>query len=169
MGRFGIGADDLEDIHQDLHCQVWKKLAGEFTPDHPQYRAAVRRTVDSRIKDLIEHRLAGKRRAELDNLHLEALVEAEDEDIEFADAHDLELLMEIYGGAAPAWHRHRHGKIDVQEALAALPGDLRELVETIDALDGNLAAVEREIGVTRKKLRCDLAKLRRLMKETLEM
>jgi len=169
-GRFGIGADDLEDIHQDLHQQVWNKLAGEFSPGHPQYKAAVRRTVDSKIKDLIEHRNAEKRRTNRDNLHLEAPVESDEgEELTFADSNDLERCMEVYGDAAPSWHGHRHGKIDIQEALAALPGDLRRLADAIEALDGNLSAVERELGLTRKKLRCDLDKLRRLMRESLEM
>ena len=169
-GRFGIGADDLDDIHQDLHRQVWRKLAGQFAPDHPQYKAAVRRTVDSRIKDLIEHRNAEKRRTDRDTLHLDAPVEMiGEEEITYAEAKDLEHGMEVYGGAVPAWHRHRHEKIDVDAALSSLPGDLRRLADAIEALDGNLSAVERDLGITRKKLRCDLEKLRRLMKESLDL
>lgn len=169
-GRYGISADDLEDIHQDLHQQVWTKLAGKFSPDHPQYRAAVRRTVDSKIKDLIERRNAEKRRTNRDNLHLEALVESEDGDeLTFADSNDLERCMEIYGDAQPPWHTHRHSKIDVEAALASLPTHLRRLADAIEFLNGNFSAVQRELGVTRKKLRCDLDKLRRLMREWLEM
>lgn len=169
-GRFGIGTDDLDDIHQDLHRQVWKKLSGDFSPDHPQYRAAVRRTIDARIKDLIEHRTAEKRRTDLDNLHLDAPVTTkEGEELPFAEANDLEHYMEVYGTAAPAWHVRRQDKIDVAAALTSLPHDLRRLADAIEALNGNLSAVERELGITRKKLRCDLEKLRCLLKASLEM
>jgi len=168
-GRYGIGADDLEDLQQDLHTQVWKKLTGQFAPDHPDYRAAVRRTVDSRIKDVIEHRNATKRKTERDAIRLDRPVETSDgEEHSFADLHDIELLCEHFGDSAPAWHRRRHKKIDFESALDRLPIDLRRLVDAIDALDGNLSAVERGLGITRKKLRWELTKLRQLLREMLD-
>lgn len=167
--RFGIGADDLEDIHQDLHQQVWKKLSGVFAPGHPKYKAAVRRTVDSKIKDLIEYRTAGKRFAKKDNLHLNAVADSTvGEIITFMDANDLQSVVEDYMDAVPSWHRRRHSKIDIEAALLALPSDLRRLAEAIEDLDGNLSAVERELRITRKKLRCDLEKLRILMRKLLD-
>ncbi len=170
QGRFGIGADDLEDIHQDLHSQVWRKLAGTFAPGHPQYKAAVRRTVDGKIKDLIKSRTAKKRRGDIGRLSLDAPPpEDEESAIPLGDTQDLEALLEAYGDYEPVWHRRRHDKIDVQAALARLPEDLRRLADTIDVLKGNYSAAEEELGLTRKKFRGELDRLRALMKEFLEM
>ncbi len=169
-GRFGIGADDLDDIHQDLHQQVWRKMAGTFSQSDPDYKAAVRRTVDSKIKDIIDHRSAGKRAAEA--VSIDAPLDdggPEEESATFGDSIDLELLAEDLSGRAAAWHRRREAKIDVEEAVARLPDDLRRLADTLAALGGNHSAAERELGVTRKKFRCDIEKLRRLMADFLEM
>ena len=164
--RYGIGEDDLDDLRQDLHRQVWKKITGRFSPDHPQFKAAVRRTVDARIKDVIKYRNAERRKGERYALRLDAPVETPDGDeAAYADLHDTELCCEWFGDAAPAWHRHRHEKMDLQSALERLPADLRRVVEAIDTLNGNLAAVERALGITRKKLRYHLEKLRWLLRE----
>lgn len=168
-GRFGIGTDDLDDIHQDLHQQVWRKVAGAFSPGDPDYKAAVRRTVDSKIKDMIDHRTAGKRSAE--TVSMDDPIEGEESEAHsnFGDSLDLEQKLEDLAGRAAAWHRRRQAKIDVEEAMARLPDDLRRLADTLAALGGNHSAAERELGVTRKKFRCDVEKLRRLMAEFLEM
>ncbi len=169
-GRFGIGDHDLDDIHQDLHQQVWEKLDGVFAPGDPGYRAAVRRTVDSKIKDMIDHCTAEKRKAEFGVVELDAPLETESQDGEtFGDSLDLERRRVTDGSGASSWHRRREAKIDVPAALARLPQDLRRLADTIDELGGNYSAAERELGLTRKKFRCDLERLRALMKEFLEM
>jgi len=160
----------LEDIMQDLHVQVWEKLSGKFTHAHPLYKAAVRRTVDSKIKDVLEHKNAEKRRTNLNNLHLESPV-ADDEgkEIPYSEAIDLEECMEVHGTAAPAWHRRRHQKLDVEQALARLPKQLRRVADALEEFGSNYSEVERQLGVSRKKLRCDMQKLRRLMKEFLDL
>ena len=171
-GRYGIGIDDLEDLEQDLHAQVWKKITGEIGPDHPNYRAAVRRTVDSRIKDIIEYRTAVRRKGGIDSISLYQPVKkkktTESEEFPLFEILDLELFCEIFGDSAPAWHRHRHRKFDVESALNQLPSELRRLADTIDTLNGNMSAVARELRVTRKKLRCDLGKLQQRLRELLE-
>ena len=171
-GRYGIGGDDLEDLEQDLHSQVWKKITGEIEPGHPNYRAAVRRTVDSRIKDIIEYRTAARRKGGIDSISFFQPVKkkktTESEEFPFFEIHDLELFCEVFGDSAPAWHRHRHRKFDVESALDQLPRDLRRLADTIDTFNGNMSAVARELRVTRKKLRCDLGKLQQRLRELLE-
>ncbi|MCH7228592.1 helix-turn-helix domain-containing protein [Haloferula sp. A504] len=159
LGRFGITPDDVPDLQQDLQVQVWKKLAGEIDPDAPHYRAAVRRTVDCRIKDILDHINAEKRRTDREALRLEAPVE-DDEASCFGDLQDLEEARERYGGGQPAWHHRRHRRIDVIEALARLPGELRHLADTFEEFGGNLSAAARALGMSRKKARCDLEKLR---------
>ena len=159
LGRHGITIEDKEDIEQDLHFQVWKKVAGSFAPADKNYRAAIRRIVDSRIKDMIEHRDAERRKPERDAVRLNDPVSDEDtsgED-ELADMLDLRGVME--------WHRRRHRKIDLQTALSELPGELRMLASAIDELRGNLTAVATELGLSRKKARHGLGKLRQLLGE----
>jgi DNA-directed RNA polymerase specialized sigma24 family protein len=168
-GRFGIGADDLDDITQELHHQVWKKMTGAFAPHHPDYKAAVRRTVDAKIKDLIECREAIKRRTNQNNLHLEGVVVGDDEEITFGEATDLEHCREFFGDAAPAWHKRRHAPIDMAEALDRLPDDLRRLADAIEKFGDNYSEVQRQLGITRKRMRCDLKKLRKLMRELLDL
>ena len=169
-GRYGIELEDIKDIQQDLHTQVWRKLSGRFTPDHPRYRAAVRQIVDSRIKDEIERRKAKKRWNEAGIVSLDQPVESPEHDEDsLADLKDIERLCEQYGSVSPAWHRRRENKMDLESAMERLPSDLRLLAETIDALNGNMASVERELGITRKKLRWQLGKLQELLCELLEI
>ena len=171
-GRYGIGIDDLEDLEQDLHAQVWKKITGEIGPHHPNYRASVRKTIDSRIKDIIEYRTAERRKDGIKSISIDQPVKkkktAESEELPLFEILDLELFCEFFGDSVPAWYRHRHRKFDVESALNQLPSELRRLADTIDTLNGNMSAVARELRVTRKKLRCDLGKLQQRLRELLE-
>ena len=163
VGRYGIRPHDTDDIEQELHTQIWKRLNGLIGPDHPQYKAAVRKTVDRRIKDLIEHRNAQKRQTERDALMIDEDVVAPDtEELEpVINTLDLELCQEVFGGAAPVWHRRRHVKMDLEAALAALPAELRRLSDAIDQLNGNLSAVGRELGLSRNQVHADLEELKK--------
>jgi DNA-directed RNA polymerase specialized sigma24 family protein len=156
-GRFALEETELNDIEQDLHLHVWSGIG--HLVGVPFY-AAVRRIVDSRIKDIIKERKRAcrdytKRAFSLD----EPSASEEEPDLEIGQLVDLAQHLERTAGKSTAWQARRHFSADVSDAIESLPKDLRLLCSALDALDGNLVAAARELNLSRKKARVGLEKL----------
>ena len=77
-------------------------------------------------------------------------------------AHTIDLERELRSGfgLSKSWHERRAEAADVADDLASLPDNLRDLADALDACDGNLSDAARMLGLTRKKARLLLERLR---------
>ena len=163
IGRYGLTATDVHDIEQDLHLKVWTAPPGLSTT---VFEAAINRIVNHEIIDLIRKRERECRDWRCVAFSIEDHVlghdQNEDDDLEsYADLLDEDLLIGF--GYSPSWQSRRWEHADVEEGMACLPDDLRDLAETLEACDGNLSEAARMLGVSRKKARIMLVRLREAM------
>lgn len=162
IGRHGLTASDVDDIEQDLHVKVWTvlpKLSTTF------FEAAINQIVRSEILDMIKNRKRECRNWRCIAFSIEDPVlgsDGDEDDLQgYSDILDEDLLVGL--GYPASWHSSRWGQTDVEEGMARLPGDLRDLAETLDACGGNLSEAARMLGVSRKKARIMLARLQQAM------
>jgi RNA polymerase sigma factor (sigma-70 family) len=161
IGRYGLTQTDVHDIEQDLHLKVWRSLA---ELDEEQFEASVNRIVRNEAIDMIRKRKRECRDYRRVAFSIEATCydSNSDEDPEgHADVLDEDLLVCL--GYSPSWQSRRWEQMDVEECLASLPDQLRDLADCLDACGGNLSEAARMMGVSRKKARILLARLQDAM------
>jgi DNA-directed RNA polymerase specialized sigma24 family protein len=163
IGRHGLTASDVDDIEQDLHLKVWSALPGLSTT---VFAAAINQIVNHEIIDMLRKRERERRDWRRISFSIEDPVlgsDGEDEDDlqGYSDILDEDLLVGF--GYSPSWQSHRWGQTDVEEGMARLPDELRDLADTLDACGGNLSEAARMLGVSRKKARIMLARLKEAM------
>jgi RNA polymerase sigma factor (sigma-70 family) len=157
VGRYGYTFSDIEDIEHELFRKVWTALPGLSTS---VFEAAINQIVNHEIIDMIRKRERDCRDWRQVAFSIDA--QNEDDDLEsYADILDEDLLIGF--GYSPSWQSRRWEQADVAEGMARLPGDLRDLAETLDACGGNLSEAARMMGVSRKKARILLKRLREAM------
>ena len=161
VGRYGYTFSDIEDIEHDLFRKVWVALPGLSTT---VFEAAINQIVNHEIIDMIRKRERDCRdwRSVAFSMDDHVLGSGnEDEHESYADILDEDLLIDF--GYSHSWQSRRWEQADVAEGMARLPGDLRDLAETLDACGGNLSEAARMLGVSRKKARIMLTRLQQAM------
>jgi DNA-directed RNA polymerase specialized sigma24 family protein len=163
VGRYGFTFSDIEDIEHDLFRKVWVSLPGLSTT---VFAAAINQIVRNEIIDMIRKRERECRcwrsvAFSMDDNVLGSDIEDENDLQDYSEILDEDLLVGL--GYSPSWQSRRWEQADFEERMARLPDDLRDLAETLDACDGNLSAAARMLGVSRKKARVRLARLKEAM------
>ena len=142
-GNYGFNKDDEEDLRQELSMHIVKAM-----PKHDPRRASAatfaERIVNSKITSIIEGATAQKR-----GRHKERPIESVPEDA-FLKTDDIGDQPDI--------------SIDLRAAVAALPPELRQIAVLFMEL-GNEAAVIRQIGLSRQKVRGLCQRIRRCLRE----
>lgn len=157
IGRYGITAADVHDIEQDLHLKVWFSLPGLCTT---VFAAAINQIVRNEIIDIIRKRERECRDWRQVAFSMNDIApDAEDQDEGFAEVMDLAKAFDAGFGRPASWHERREMAMDLDDALSALPRELRDLAETLDACGGNLSEAARDLGISRKMARIRLARL----------
>jgi RNA polymerase sigma factor (sigma-70 family) len=161
IGRYGLTAADVHDIEQDLHLKVWSSLPGLSTT---VFAAAINQIVNHEIIDMIRKRERDCRdwRQVAFSIN-DVMQDAEDQEEEFSDVMDLAKAFNAGFGRPASWHERREMAMDLDDALATLPRELRDMAERLDACGGNLSEAARDLGVSRKKARILLASLQQAM------
>jgi hypothetical protein len=156
-GRHGIMLADLADIEQDLHLRV---LSAQLDPRDLFFERNVRKIVHDAAVDLIRFREWKCRDWHLECLSLDQIATDQDGHQgsvgQFLDFEDSWLTS---FGLPQRWHGRRDREIDLADAFAGLPDELRSLADVLDACDGNLSEAARSLGLTRKKARLMLERL----------
>jgi RNA polymerase sigma factor (sigma-70 family) len=161
VGRYGFTYSDIEDIEHDLFRKVWVALPGLSTT---VFEAAINQIVRNEDIDMIRKRERECRDWRQVAFSLNDLVsDDEDQDEGFTEAMDLAKAFDVGFGRPPSWHERREMAMDLNEALASLPRELRDLAETLDACGGNRSEAARYLGISRKKARLLLARLQQAM------
>jgi RNA polymerase sigma factor (sigma-70 family) len=161
VGRYGYTISDIEEIEHDLFRKVWVSLPGLSAT---VFAAAINQIVNHEIIDMIRKRERECRDWRRVAFSLDdSLPDAEDEDEFVADVMDLTKSFDAGFSRPASWHERREMAADLDDALVALPRELRDLAETLDACGGNLSEAARDLGVSRKKARVLLARLQQAM------
>lgn len=143
IGKYGFRESDREDIEQDLTLALLTKLA-QFDANKGKFPTFVRLVVERCVVDLIRERKAMAR----DYRRTESLEELSEE------VGDGNLTEPSYDD------REQHDlAIDLAEALAALPEDLRKIVEYLR--DTPLTEAARRHGCSREVMRGMARQIRR--------
>lgn len=161
IGRYGITAADIQDIQQELHIKVDSLLA---ELQNVAFEAAICQIVKHAVIDHIRHRERQCRdwRRVAFSLNDNA-PDGDDQDEGFAEVMDLAKAFDAGFGRPASWHERREMAMDLDDTLSALPRELRDLAESLDACGGNLSEAARYLGISRKKARLLLARLQQAM------
>ena len=161
IGRYGITAADIQDIQQELHIKVDSLLA---ELQNVAFEAAICQIVKHAVIDHIRHRERQCRdwRRVAVSLNDNA-PDGDDQDEGFAEVMDLAKAFDAGFGRPASWHERREMAMDLDDTLSALPRELRDLAESLDACGGNLSEAARYLGISRKKARLLLARLQQAM------
>jgi len=158
IGRYGLTASDVPDIEQDLHLKVWSALK---EVDNAIFEAAVHRIVRNATIDYLRWRERECRDWRREKLSLDDFAADADEPEEtLGSVLDLAPALQAALGSPSPWADRRWEDADFKDAMERLPGELRDLADTLDACGGNLSEAARMLGVTRKKARVLLDRLR---------
>jgi DNA-directed RNA polymerase specialized sigma24 family protein len=157
-GRPEFRRCDPGDLYQDLALKVWRGRDA-FDPDVGCWYGFVAVVLDRHGRNLLRDRRAALARRPHTG-SLQATVTAEDGvPAELAQALGQEALAARHGGQTRDFTDDVARSLDVGEALALLPDDLRPVAAAL-AEAGSVAGAARALGVPRGTLRHRLAPLR---------
>ncbi len=161
IGRYGFTASDVPDIEQNLHVKVWYALKGL---DKAIFEAAVNQIVKHEIVDMIRAR--GRQCRDWQKVAFsmnDFALDSEDENECVSDLMDLAKAFDVGFGRPASWPERREMAIDLDDALASLSCELRDMAEKLGACGGNLSEAARDLGISRKMARLRLARLQQAM------
>jgi len=150
VGKAGYMRGDVEDIKQEMFLDLLKRMR-KFDPAKASLSTFADRVVSRKACDLLRHRQADMRDWRREAFSLDEEVESEE---------GVTLRHDVIGrdeaGCRKGGH-YRHGeevpsvKMDVAEALAGLPSELRRAAELLMRMSVSEAA--REMGIPRGTFR----------------
>jgi len=146
---------DEDDLVQELTLGLWKRIA-RFDPARASFHTYAARIVDSCAASIVRERRRLKRAAGLHALSLEStIVQPGRTSIRLADlVGDQDLNRRT--GTTP---EHKPSTLDVTWALEGLSTELRDLCRRL--MSGTPASVARDLGVSRRRVRSAIARIRR--------
>ncbi|HUT61010.1 MAG TPA: sigma factor [Phycisphaerae bacterium] len=154
IGRYGFTASDREDIEQELMLDLFRRLP-RFDPKRAKRKTFINRVVDHGVARLIERQQAEMRDYRRNGGSLSEEVKTPEGDrVERADLLDAEAYR-----PGCSVEDDRLLELDVEAVLAELPDELS--VVAIRLRTRSVAAVAREMGITRTALCEQIARLRR--------
>jgi RNA polymerase sigma factor (sigma-70 family) len=161
IGRYGFTASDVPDIEQELHLKVWRSLKGL---DEAILEAAVCQIVKHAMIDLLRRQERACRDWRQVAFSMNDFVpDSDDENECLSDLMDLAKAFDVAFGRPASWPERREMSMDLDDALANLPCELRDMAEKLDACSGNLSEAARDLGISRKMARIRLTRLQHAM------
>jgi len=148
-GKLGLCKTGIPDIEQDLHITVDSALS---KVRDIVFEKAVQQIVRNRATDIMRWHQRECRASRQEAFSMNSPCPDEPDD-DMEQVTDLESNRRTHYGLPPSWDEHRAETVDIAEALAALPDDLRKLADALDAANGNLIEAAGEYGLPRKKAR----------------
>ena len=150
IGKYGYTRDDYEDLQQEMTLDLLCRL-GKYDPEKAGLTTFVARVVDRRISTLIRHQKQEKRDYRQQVCSLDVPVENGT-----GEAFDMDEILsqddfdqQVGRHDFPQCERSDL-KIDLAQAMAELPEDLRQLAVRLQTK--TVAEIARELGVPRTRL-----------------
>ena len=150
IGKYGFTRDDYEDLQQEMTLDLLRRL-GKYDPEKAGLTTFVARVVDRRISTLIRHQKQEKRDYRCQACSLNAPVENGTGEAfnmdEILSQDDFDQQVGRHDG--PQSER-LDLRLDLSQAMAELPDDLRQLAVRLQTK--TVAEIARELGVPRSSL-----------------
>jgi RNA polymerase sigma-70 factor (ECF subfamily) len=150
VGKPGFAGQDAEDIEQDLIVDLLERLP-KYDPAKAANNTFVARLVERKISRTVRDR-ERKRRDPGDTVASlnDEVVEADGSTVEFAETLCAEDQDRRFSRESLTTAEQADLEVDVAEALAGLPDELRRVAEALMTL--NIAEAGRKLGIPRWKL-----------------
>jgi len=148
VGRAGLTASDVPDLVQNMTVDLLKRLS-KYDPAKASRHTFIARLVNHHVATILEARMAQARDCRRCSSLNEPVAMSEGKTVERGDTLNRESDRRMQGPV----HSHESRvdlARDMEEAIADLPPDLRELCERL--MDKAPAEVSREMGISRGAL-----------------
>lgn len=156
VGRAGLTESDRADVEQSLALEVVRRIR-RFDPERGRFEATVRRIVENAVADILAARKAACRDYRRRGPSLNEMVRDENgKRVERSETFDSEEHLRRTG-RRPASER-RDLKLDLDDAMADLPPDLRRLCERLR--NESPTEIARDMGIPRGTLYERMRKIR---------
>lgn len=150
---------EREDLQQELLLYVLKHI-GKFNPDKAKLTTFISRIVDSHAAMLVRDRRRAKRAPGFFARSIETLQEnVTEEPVSGAGVLADDDALRRLGLAAGDPQATRELRAAIARVIASLPSPLAEVCAGL--VDGNVASVARELGISRRQVGNAIAELRR--------
>lgn len=160
----GFSPSDREDIAQELRLKLLMHSAG-YDPQQGHRHAFVTALVERHAANLLRAKRAEKRdHRSVRSLSMQLADDAEEGPVELTDAISPRHLDARLGRASREEHELAELAMDVSEAIAGLPPELREVAQRLKT--DTLSQIARDLGVPRTTLSDRVRKLRRCFEQT---
>lgn len=159
VGRAGFTASDRADLEQDIAFQVLRRIR-KFDPERGRFEATVRRIVENAVADILAARKAACRDYRRRGPSLNEMVRDENgKRVERSETFDSEEHLRRTGRrSARKANERRDLKLDLDDAMADLPPELRRLCERLR--NESPTEIAREMGIPRGTLYEHMRKIR---------
>lgn len=163
VGHAGFSQHELQDLEQELVLDLLKRLPN-FNPQKAKLQTFIARIVEHRIATIIEEREASKRdwRSCSSSLN-DAITTEDDKSCERLEIYDMDEYLRQMGRLERPAGERLDLSIDLADALARLPEDLRILCERLQ--DESVSDISRNTGIPRGTLYDKINRIRRLFED----
>jgi RNA polymerase sigma-70 factor (ECF subfamily) len=157
VGRAGLTQSDRQDIEQELHLDVHRRLP-KLDEGRAKRTTFIRHVVENRVATLLAERTAASRDYRRCEASLDEPLEGDDEDGTLGDTVDQERYLRRDGVAEGDDDRRRDLRLDLSAALEGLPPDLRDLA--VQLKTASAPEVARRMGIPRRTFRDRISRIR---------
>lgn len=160
VGRAGFTATDRKDLEQEMRLRVWMRYP-QFDPSKAHWNAFVTAIVERHVATLLERARRMKRSGGIATVSLSDLVVDSDEvPVELETTLGEQHKEALTGRYADTAQNLSDLRLDVEQVVAGLPNDLRELCELLKQYTITEAA--EKLGIPRTSASYQLQRLRKV-------
>ena len=163
IGCKGFSKSDREDLEQELVYDLLCRLP-KFDSEKAQLNTFIVRVVENRIATIIEERQAGKRDWRLCTTSFnDRLDQGDNKTVELQEVYDMDEYLRQTGRFSRNKFEHVQLRIDLGNAIEALPPELRSLCNRLQT--ESVTEISRNTGIPRGTLYDRIKKLRVLFED----
>jgi RNA polymerase sigma-70 factor (ECF subfamily) len=150
-GRYGFSRDEVDDISQSLIVACIPRFA-HFSSSRGSRHHFIRSVVNHAVATLIETRRATRRGHTLCHISVDASSSHDSKDTgTVSNSISEDRYHDRMGGGAKPFERLVHLRLDVEDAIAALPAELERVCRLLMVFN-HVAQVAHVIGISRATL-----------------
>lgn len=150
IGKCGIRDIDLKDVEQELHTDLFRRIA-KFNSDKAKLTTFIQRVVEHKIANILRDRCSGKSIANRQCLSLDSTVQTDDStgrEITLGDCVSSDQFERFCRGKTRSRQEEWELAADVRQVVGTLPEDLQAACELL--LEGmSISETARHTGIKR--------------------
>lgn len=164
IGRAAITIDDLEDLRQDMLCDLCERMS-RYRPELGDIRTFITHVVQNKVATILKERRAEKRGGGIPNLSLDWESEDQEEDDDVADLkerYSVDDYLRLTRGPGRSVEEQLDLSFDLRRIITRLQP--HEQVICLLLIDQDVSGTSSVIGIPRSTLRDLIKKLRVIAK-----